>query len=83
MKKYVKPELFYERFELNQHIADCDWEQKTPANSTCVAKPDAGTFGEGYPETLFTSTTCTIDAEISQDYCYQPGANGSPKLLVS
>ena len=25
MKKYVKPEIYYENFELSQHIADCGW----------------------------------------------------------
>ena len=33
MKAYVKPELFYERYELSKHIADCGIEFK---NSTKV-----------------------------------------------
>ena len=41
MKKYVKPELFYERYELSEHIADCLWEwQDYTAKEVCVAHPD-------------------------------------------
>ena len=28
MKKYVKPELFYESFELSQQIAACEFDSK-------------------------------------------------------
>ena len=28
MKKYVKPELFFESFELSQQIASCDFDSK-------------------------------------------------------
>lgn len=41
MKKYVKPELFYEEFELTQHIADCAWELDFQNLNSCkTAFPD-------------------------------------------
>lgn len=90
MKKYVKPELFYERYELSQHIADCGWELKDPEGNltwgqggACKAYPDSKKWGEGYTETLFTEGIgCTIDSRVSQDYCYQTGSGGM-KVAVS
>lgn len=52
MKKYVKPELFYERFELSQHIADCDWELTNSTKDTCSAEADETLSGM---ENLFVS----------------------------
>ena len=83
MKKYVKPELFYERFELSQHIADCNWEFKgfnTP--DICAAKPDASI--DGMP-TLFVNDNklCTPNSTNMDIYCYQPGTNDQLKVAVS
>ena len=74
MKKYVKPELFYERYELSQHIADCAWELNS-TDGVCTANGDKDKWGADYTETLFTSELgCTIDSAVYQDYCYQNGA---------
>lgn len=78
MKKYVKPELFYEHYELSQHIADCAWEWTTLMNEdTCVAVPDPAknpiSF-EGFEYKLFTSDIiCTLLKSQWSDYCYQSG----------
>lgn len=41
MKKYIKPELFYENFELSQHIASCAWDMPNSKDVTeCYAKSD-------------------------------------------
>ena len=81
MKKYVKPELFYERFELSQHIADCMWEL-TYARNACVAKPDdqLGELG-----TLFTEaiTACFNKDHTYQDYCYENGVDGYNNVFIS
>ena len=75
MKKYVKPELFYEHFELSQHIADCAWEW---ANYTqediCHAEADPkympGFQGPDY--NLFESyPVCTLTSDWYTAYCYQ------------
>ena len=77
MKKYVKPELFYEHFELSQHIADCAWELQYADKYSCVANGDPK-YQPGYEELgLFTETArCSFDEKNYQDYCYEAGADG-------
>lgn len=82
MKKYIKPELFYERYELSQHIAlGCDWMLTNETGENCVANPqkdlptDYGTLFTDYPR-------CFNDDDVEQ-YCYQPGANGEFALFKS
>lgn len=36
MKKYVKPELFFERYELSQHIANCTWDLNLANENDCT-----------------------------------------------
>lgn len=83
MKKYVKPELFYERFELSQHIADCQWEFEGAKSNVCPAYPDENNLGS---PVLFLAdnTTCMLeDGGSNQIYCYQPGTDGLPKVVIS
>ena len=76
MKKYVKPELVYERFELTQHIADCAWELTNSTKDTCSAQADPD-FLPGF-QNLFVAEAngCQITSDVYQDYCYHDGANG-------
>lgn len=76
-KKYVKPKIFFERFELSQHIADCAWELTNSTKDTCSAQADPD-FLPGMPN-LFVSDRngCVlIPGTNYQDYCYQDGAQG-------
>lgn len=76
MKKYVKPELFYERYELSQHIADCAWEMQYKDKEACKATADKDHWGD-WNDTLFTETLeCDIDYNAQQDYCYHAGEDG-------
>lgn len=71
MKKYVKPELFFEQFELSTHIADCAWElvNSSDANS-CAAKPDPN-FNTGVdPSINVFANEGLCDAVF---YCYTNG----------
>lgn len=75
MKKYVKPELFFENYELSQHIAACAWDliegSLTGKNGTC--RFDGTDAGEDPGVTLLTDTNgCTIN----DYYCYSNGSNG-------
>lgn len=81
MKKYVKPELFYEQFELSQHIADCAWEWKNNTDETrgCYADADPDKIIQIFPGakyTLFVSEPlCAIfPGDDYYSYCYHPGA---------
>lgn len=71
MKKYVKPELFYESFELSQQIAACDYDSKNTLN-------DEDCSFTGYNKdfetemTIFVTSACNV---IAESYCYH---NASP-----
>lgn len=71
MKKYVKPELFYESLELSQQIAACDFDSRNTANDEgCSFTGDAG-FGE---MNIFLSTpTCAV---VAESYCYHNASSG-------
>lgn len=75
MKKYVKPELFYEKFALTQHIADCAWEMTGfSTKDACHAVPDPEKL-EAVGETLFLSAAnmCMLTPDSYDEYCYQGG----------
>lgn len=79
MKNYVKPELFYERYEVSQHIADCAWEWVNSTDaSTCKAIPDTQGKLPGMPVIfLYEENGCVFtDAKEYENYCYQNSADG-------
>ena len=69
MKKYVKPELFYEHFELSQQIAACSYDL-LPNTLTqapdCLFKGDTDTMIPGKIIFLQTNTSCDVKV---QKYC--------------
>lgn len=84
MKKYVKPELFYEHFELSQHIADCGWEMQYATKESCNATPDLDHWAGYEGDTVFTlEPSCTITDW--EQYCYENGsaANSAAGLFIS
>lgn len=69
MKKYVKPELFYEHFELSTHIANCILEPHTNSEPvTCQFKADADSE---WPNEIVFAGGCEM--EIA---CYYTGGDG-------
>lgn len=77
MKTYVKPELFFESFELSQHIAGCSLQLNVGDAATCNAT--------GWIEDLFQEGKGTgvksgwfIDSQICavevEAYCYTNGS---------
>lgn len=85
MRKYVKPVLFYEHYELSQHIADCHWELISVNEDTCQAKADDNHFGGTYSEgNLFTiDKGCYYNEENYQEYCYENGTDSTVVLWKS
>ena len=80
MKKYEKPMITLERFELSQNIADCAWKLTSSSKDSCSAKPDDNFFFGSMNGNLFNDSSygCTIIAGVQyEDYCYQNGS-GSP-----
>ena len=69
MKTYVKPELFFESFELSQHIAGCNLTLESVDVGVCSA---TGSFGDEYLDGergswFISRPTCTAEVEA---YCY-------------
>lgn len=84
MKKYVKPMLTLERFELSQNIANCAWELNLASQDDCVAYADKAIFGDmnGF---LFTKArACTYKTDDGyEDYCYQNGGSSPFNVFMS
>ncbi len=78
MKKYEKPIVLIEKFELSQHIADCAWELTNSNKDNCVAQPDQEKL-PGFPNLFMASGNgCElIPGENYNDYCYHDGAQGA------
>lgn len=76
MKKYVKPELFYEHYELSQHIADCDFEY-IQAQDSCAALGDVE--DELDHILLFNNNNdlCNTPPEVIDKFCYHGSTTGS------
>lgn len=67
MKEYVKPELYYESFELSQHIAGCNLQMKSTIEDACAA---SGTIdGIGSSDAWFVNGIANCKNWI-QDFCY-------------
>jgi len=84
MKKYVKPELVYESFELSQQIAACKFDSNDTAN-------DEGCEFTGYDDALGKIITifqshCS-DAENNgfwiESYCYHNASEGEYGIFNS
>lgn len=76
MKKYVKPELFFESYELSQNIAACAWDMNH-AEGSCMAEPDPDFLGTGWGGNLFTKKQgCYYKSDDGyEQYCYHTGAD--------
>lgn len=74
MKKYVKPELFFERYELSQHIAACTWDLNSANEDTCNFKADPSQDPSLSPEYFFLTEgkNCNFEGP----YCYMNAETG-------
>ena len=81
MKKYVKPELFFESYELSQNIAACGWDmQNATQPSDCKALGDPSL---GNPDILVFTEAAKCD-NILERYCYENSAsNETIKIFMS
>ena len=89
MKTYVKPELYFESFELSQHIAACDLRlEHGMGQQNCAVNPhkDGSSPFFGSLETEFagafidSTMNCTQKCEV---YCYTNGAGSLPRPFQS
>lgn len=82
MKEYVKPELFYEQFQLSQHVAACGWDMKNPTvEKNCTAEGDWDDFSNEGIMFMSDNGRCDIPFDDSI-YCYQIGASTDEAVKV-
>lgn len=75
-KPYVKPQLYYENFELSQHVAACGWDMNQADKHSCQAIADEKDFYK-LPATLFVEIPpCNVTEENAEGYCYETSRGG-------
>lgn len=85
MKKYVKPELFYENFELSQHIAACgiDVDLTNATQDTCATLDKDFWPGLGGTTVFQENTSCAIAISNIEVYCYTVGTSEAGRTFTS
>lgn len=75
MKKYVKPQIYFESFELTESIAgNCTVIMNQTNEETCkMGTTDEDDFPGLPPMLMFTNTEVCGDNTINDDYCYWNG----------
>lgn len=81
MKKYVKPELFFESFELSQQIAACQYDSNNTHSDiyNCEFVGDSTSPFPGV-KIFLTEDVCTVEA---QSYCEHNGSGTSFNIFNS
>lgn len=82
MKPYVKPELFYESFELSQHIAACGIDVNS-AVETCDQILDEEFWPDLGGSTVFSEGSCDIPDTAIEVYCYTVGTSEAGRTFNS
>ena len=91
MKTYVKPELYFESFELSQNIAACDLKLNGQSHWLCKivghGTDTGGAFGDLEREltgSFINDQACAGNVVGEAEfYCYTNGANFFPKFFQS
>lgn len=75
MKPYVKPELYYENFELAQHIAGCSMSEINSADVlNCTAEGTiSSVFGTDHSSAWFVEQNKSCK-DCAEAYCYTNGS---------
>ncbi|MCQ2492826.1 MAG: hypothetical protein MJ087_07300 [Lachnospiraceae bacterium] len=73
MKTYVKPDVYYEDFELSTHVATCALDMpESKKVEECYAEFDKDSEMAGDYKLFANSGICEIEW---QDYCYHTGTS--------
>lgn len=84
MKKYVKPELFFESFELSQSIAACGIDVKFENEHKCKPELDGDFWpGLGGTQVFSAADSCTSDIGNFDVYCHTSGTSEAGRLFNS
>lgn len=87
MKKYVKPDIYFESFQLTQHIAACGWDLNLGSVETCVSHGDNQDvyaendyFAQFGPVFVESNSACKVKTEV---YCYTPPSDEALAVFAS
>lgn len=80
MKKYTKPMIYFEEFELSQNIAACGWDMLQADKDSCAAQGDEALGNPGI--TIFTVAVETCEVKDYEQYCYETGLNSNESWRV-
>ncbi len=91
MKPYVKPELFFESYELSQNVASCRWDMNQIDRNVCFAQYDTVGDNSFHEPTLRLFTESNLNCNVQEeglkdsgyDYCYFGATNENAKLFNS
>lgn len=70
-KKYVKPEIYYEVFDLSTHVATCSLDM---SNFKKIEECSASMDDYGMDGNFFNNNANCTDGPLD-DYCYTNGGN--------
>lgn len=88
MKKYVKPDIYFESFQLTQHIAACGWDLNAATVESCTSEgdnqkvySDNNFFADAYgPAFVERNAACKMKTE---NYCYTPPSDDMIAVFAS
>lgn len=84
MKKYVKPELFFESFELSQSIAACGIDVNNyTGKEDCARLDEAYWPGLGGTQVFSAADNCKSDIKNFDVYCHTSGTSEAGRLFNS
>ncbi len=74
-KKYEKPQVFFEQYELSHSVANCSTALNHSQDECTLDAGEAPNLVLGQGETIFNSENClyTMEGLGYEDYCYWTG----------
>ncbi len=83
MKEYVKPDLFYESFELSQHIAACGIDMNSADTNSCNANLDPDFWSINDAVFNESRNDCSTNIDVIEAYCYTSGTSEAGRTFNS
>lgn len=77
MKKYEKPQIIIECFELSQNVADCTWNMNHAPDGQCTGDGS----DKGLPILFNQGLDCVVYENNIEDYCYTVAMSGKVTFL--
>lgn len=80
-KKYEKPQVYMEKFELSHNVAVCDYKLGPGDEKNCIIIQDNyPDDGEDFTGGFLAKENCSTVVSI---YCYTNGGGDLPKIFQS